>query len=75
MKQPEGILKLRFAEVEHLLAALELIPPEQTTSVTHQSLLKTLRGIKEAWVREDKARKAQQQRQSILQKQPRAKHK
>jgi hypothetical protein len=74
MKQPEGLLKLRFAEVEHLLHALSLVPTEQTTSVTHQALLKTLRGIKEGWVREDKARKAQLQRQALTQR-PRAKHK
>lgn len=61
MKQPETQLNLRYAEAEHLLYALSLVPKEKTNEIIHTALIKTISGIKEKWVQEERMRKAKQQ--------------
>jgi hypothetical protein len=59
-KQPEANLTLRFADAEHLLKALKLIPEEEMKSVTHQNLVKRLTLIRDHWLKMERDRKARQ---------------
>lgn len=59
-KQPELQLKLRFAEVDHLLNALEALPEDKKKSVTHADLQRQLTIIKDHWVKMERDRKARQ---------------
>ena len=59
-KQPEANLILRFAESEHLLQALELLPEDSKKSVTHQGLIRQLTNIKGYWLKLERNRKAKQ---------------
>jgi hypothetical protein len=57
-KQPEANLILRFADAEHLLKALKLVPEEEMKSVTHQNLVRHLTLIRDNWLKIERERKA-----------------
>lgn len=59
-KQPEANLILRYAEAEHLLKALNLIPTENRQTVTHAGLEKKLTTIRDYWLKLERDRKAKQ---------------
>lgn len=59
-KQPEISLALRYAEAEHLLSALETLPEDKKKSVTHTTLKRQLKIIKDHWLKLEKERKARQ---------------
>lgn len=59
-KQPEANLTIRYAEAEHLLRALDLMPPETRQTVTHAGLEKRLVTIRDYWLKLERDRKAKQ---------------
>lgn len=56
-KQPEASLILRYADAEHLLKSLKLLPDQDKKSVTHQDLVKRLTVIRDHWLKLEKTRK------------------
>lgn len=59
-KQPEMQLRLRFAEAEHLIKALEALPDDKKKSVTHTGLQRQLTIIRDYWLKMERDRKARQ---------------
>ena len=59
-KQPETHIRLRYAETEHLLKALELMPDTAKSSVTHVDLKRQLTIIRDYWLKMERDRKAVQ---------------
>lgn len=59
-KQPETHIRLRYAETEHLLKALDLMPEKLQTSVTHLDLKRQLTIIRDYWLKKERDRKAAQ---------------
>ena len=59
-KQPETHIRLRYAETEHLLQALEMMPAEAQQSVTHVDLKRQLTIIRDYWLKAERDRKAAQ---------------
>lgn len=59
-KQPEITLTLRYAETEHLLNALEALSEDKKKSVTHTTLERQLKLIKDHWLKMERDRKARQ---------------
>jgi hypothetical protein len=57
-KQPEATLILRFAEAEHLIKALQLVPEDEAKSVTHQGLLRNITLVRDHWLKMERDRKA-----------------
>jgi hypothetical protein len=59
-KQPEMQLRLRFAETDHLIKALDALPEDRKKSVTHTALRKQLVIIRDYWLKMERDRKARQ---------------
>ena len=59
-KQPETHIRLRYAETEHLLQALDLMPEDAQRSVTHTDLKRQLTIIRDYWLKMERDRKAMQ---------------
>lgn len=60
LKQPEINLTLRYAEAEHLLQALDLMPEDTRKSVTHTGLRRQLTIIRDHWLKMERNRKVRQ---------------
>jgi hypothetical protein len=59
-KQPETHIRLRYAEAEHLLKALDLMPENTQASVTHLDVKRQLTIIRDYWLKKERDRKAAQ---------------
>ena len=59
-KQPEMQLRLRYAEADHLIKALDALPEDSKTSVTHTGLHRQLTIIRDFWLKMERDRKARQ---------------
>ncbi len=57
MKEPEANLPIRYAQAEHILKALSLLPQEDQKSVTHTDLVRRISIIRDAWKKAESVRK------------------
>tara|TARA_R100001244_G_scaffold25113_4_gene25591 strand:- start:54922 stop:55149 length:228 start_codon:yes stop_codon:yes gene_type:complete len=57
MSPEEASFPIRLAQAEHLLAALETLPPDQKISVTHTDLVKRISRVRDTWKKSEVARK------------------